>query len=105
MGPLAACGASRERWRVRRFPDTRVSVVTALASDDIATRERATGAVIEAYRAPVIAAPDGNYLIGRSSVEPSGVLRVVRISDGANVTLRFPGAQGVLDDYYQPDWR
>jgi hypothetical protein len=49
--------------------------------------------------------PDGNYLIGRSSVSPSGVLRVVRISDGANVTLRFPGAQGVLDDYYQPDWR
>lgn len=40
---------------MRRFPDTRVSVVTALASDDIATRERATGAVIEAYRAPVIA--------------------------------------------------
>ena len=49
--------------------------------------------------------PEGNYLIGRSSVSPSGVLRVVRISDGANVTLRFPGAQGVLDDYYQPDWR
>lgn len=44
-----------ERWRVRRFPDTRVSVVTALASDDIPTRERATGAVIAAYRAPVVA--------------------------------------------------
>jgi hypothetical protein len=49
--------------------------------------------------------PDGNYLIGRSSVEPSGFLRLVRLSDGAGVVLRFPNGQGGLDDYYQPDWR
>ncbi len=44
-----------ESWRVRRFPETRVSVVSALASDDAATRERATAVVIAAYRTPVIA--------------------------------------------------
>jgi hypothetical protein len=49
--------------------------------------------------------PDGNYLIGRSSVQPSGFLRLVRLSDGAQVVLRFPSGQGGLDDYYQPDWR
>lgn len=40
---------------MRRFPDTRVSVVTALSSTDQVQRERATGLVIEAYRTPVIA--------------------------------------------------
>ncbi len=49
--------------------------------------------------------PDGNYLIGRSSVSPSGFLRLLRVSDGADLILRFPNAQGGLDDYYQPDWR
>lgn len=49
--------------------------------------------------------PDGNYLLGRSSVSPTGFLRLVRVSDGANLILRFPAAQGGLDDYFQPDWR
>ena len=44
-----------ESWRVRSFPETRVSVVSALASEDAATRDRATSAVIAAYRTPVIA--------------------------------------------------
>jgi len=40
---------------VPRFPDTRVSVVAALAGDDLDARERATGMVMAAYRSPVIA--------------------------------------------------
>ncbi len=42
-------------FAVRQFPDTRASIVTALASDDTQTRERAAGLVVEAYRSPVIA--------------------------------------------------
>jgi DNA-directed RNA polymerase specialized sigma24 family protein len=37
------------------FPDTRVSLVEALSSDDQATRARAVELVVQAYRAPVIA--------------------------------------------------
>ena len=40
---------------VRKFPETRVSIVTELSSGDATQRERATSLVIEAYRAPVIA--------------------------------------------------
>ena len=45
--------------------------------------------------------PDGTYIIGRSSA--SG-LRLMRVSDGANVLLRFNSATG-SHDYFQPDWR
>ena len=55
MIALVASWPGGESWRVRRFPETRVSVVSALASDDAATRDRATSAVIAAYRTPVIA--------------------------------------------------
>lgn len=48
----ALAGGAR---RLRAFPETRVSVVVALSSPDIAVRERATAAVLEAYRDPVIA--------------------------------------------------
>lgn len=37
------------------FPDTRVSLVAALSSEDQATRARAVDLVVQAYRAPVIA--------------------------------------------------
>lgn len=46
--------------------------------------------------------PDGTYIIGRSS--ESG-LRLVRVSDGANVLLRFSSATDCCHDYFQPDWR
>ena len=52
---LVAPASEGQSWRVRRFPETRISVVSALASDDAATRDRATGAVIATYRVPVIA--------------------------------------------------
>jgi hypothetical protein len=61
---------------------------------------RATGT---ASFSPGIAwSPDGTYIIGRSS--ESG-LRLVRVSDGANVLLRFSSATGCCHDYFQPDWR
>jgi len=47
--------------------------------------------------------PDGTYVIGRNA-DVSG-LRVIRVSDGASVTLRFPSATGCCHDYWQPDWR
>jgi RNA polymerase sigma-70 factor (ECF subfamily) len=40
---------------VSTFPDTRVSLVAALSSEDQATRARAVDLVVQAYRAPVIA--------------------------------------------------
>jgi RNA polymerase sigma-70 factor (ECF subfamily) len=40
---------------VTAFPDTRVSLVAALSSDDQATRARAVDLVVRAYRTPVIA--------------------------------------------------
>ena len=48
--------------------------------------------------------PDGTYVIGRSS-DYQGGLRVLRVSDGASVSLRFPTATGCCNDYFQPDWR
>lgn len=44
-----------ERWRVGVFPETHLSLVAGLSSDDSAVRERAVDLVIRAYRAPVIA--------------------------------------------------
>jgi hypothetical protein len=49
--------------------------------------------------------PDGTYIIGRASDNFSG-LRVLRVSDGANITLRFSAPEGwCCRDYWQPDWR
>ncbi len=48
--------------------------------------------------------PDGTYVIGRSS-EYEGGLRLIRVNDGAAVSLRFPTATGCCHDYWQPDWR
>jgi hypothetical protein len=48
--------------------------------------------------------PDGTYIVGRDSDNSSG-LRVVRLSDGANITLRFNAEAGCCRDYWQPDWR
>jgi hypothetical protein len=50
--------------------------------------------------------PDGAYIVGRSNVNYSTEgLRLVRVTDGASVLLRFRTAQGYFEDYYQPDWR
>lgn len=49
--------------------------------------------------------PDGTYLVGRSSAPPEVALRVIRISDGADVPMGFRTATGGTADYYQPDWR
>jgi hypothetical protein len=47
--------------------------------------------------------PDGTYVIGHNGEDFA--LRVVRVSDGAAVSLRFPTATGCCHDYGQPDWR
>ena len=47
--------------------------------------------------------PDGIYVVGRAS-DYSG-LRLVRVSDGAAVSLQFPSGASCCHDYYQPDWR
>jgi hypothetical protein len=47
--------------------------------------------------------PDGTYVIGRSG--EGGGLRLLRVSDGANVMVRFSTATGCCHDYWQPDWR
>lgn len=47
--------------------------------------------------------PDGKYIIGRSN-QTIG-LRLLRVSDGADVLVRFPTATGCCHDYWQPDWR
>lgn len=49
--------------------------------------------------------PDGTYLVGRNAESSDIALRVVRVSDGANVLLRFRTPTGSTADYYQPDWR
>jgi hypothetical protein len=47
--------------------------------------------------------PDGTYIIGRSVV-PTGALRMLRVSDAAEVLLRYRHLNANMD-YYQPDWR
>jgi hypothetical protein len=52
--------------------------------------------------------PDGKYIVGRP--ESGDALRVLRLSDGASVLLRFGGVEGssgliCCHDYWQPDWR
>lgn len=48
---------------------------------------------------------DGTYIIGRSSDPSYSGLRLVRVSDGAFVMLRYRIPSGGYEDYYQPDWR
>jgi hypothetical protein len=47
--------------------------------------------------------PDGTYIVGRSS--QSATLRLLRVSDGADVLLSFDSPSGCCHDYWQPDWR
>ncbi|MBC8086658.1 MAG: hypothetical protein H7Z40_05295 [Phycisphaerae bacterium] len=50
--------------------------------------------------------PDGRYIIGRSEQFPQQMLRVVRLSDNANVVLKFKHpTSGASLDFFQPDWR
>ena len=49
--------------------------------------------------------PDGKYLVGRSSRYFYPYLRLLRVSDGASVELRFISPERHYEDYYQPDWR
>jgi RNA polymerase sigma factor (sigma-70 family) len=56
-------------FAVRHFPDTRASIVTALASEDSSTRERAAALVIEAYRAPVIAVLERKWNLQHADAE------------------------------------
>lgn len=51
--------------------------------------------------------PDGAYLLGRSASYADWGLRVVRLSDGVSVLLRFRNVFGTgpLEEVYQPDWR
>jgi hypothetical protein len=47
--------------------------------------------------------PDGTYIVGRDG---GGLgMRVLRVSDGSTVILRFSSATGCCHDYWQPDWR
>ncbi|MFL5481888.1 MAG: TolB family protein [Gemmatimonadaceae bacterium] len=49
--------------------------------------------------------PDGKYVIGRSSQSYTEVgLRIIRVSDGAQVVAGFVSGFSQMD-YYQPDWR
>lgn len=48
--------------------------------------------------------PDGKYVIGRSIPDFAPYLRIVRVSDGADVLARFVSGNTVMD-YFQPDWR
>ena len=50
--------------------------------------------------------PDGVYIVGRNSQYGfSDALRMVRVSDGVNVLMRFSAPTGGRQDYFQPDWR
>jgi hypothetical protein len=50
--------------------------------------------------------PDGVYLIGRAGGSFSlQALRLVRVSDGAMMLLRFPTPDTSAEEYFQPDWR
>ena len=46
--------------------------------------------------------PDGVYVVGRGS---EGTLRLIRVSDGTAVDLRFLAGSSCCHDYFQPDWR
>jgi len=47
--------------------------------------------------------PDGKYIIGRD--RDGLALRIVRVSDGMDVFMRYRDADTFFIDYYQPDWR
>lgn len=49
--------------------------------------------------------PDGVFIVGRNSDNSQIGLRVIRVSDGAQVLLRARTSTGSDVDYYQPDWR
>ena len=50
--------------------------------------------------------PDEAYIIGRSQLTTNtGMLRIVRTSDGTDVILRLKNATDGLEDYIEPDWR
>lgn len=55
-----------------------------------------------AYLSGISWSPDAAYIVGRN--EPGG-LRMVRVSDGADVVLRFRNASREFEEYIQPDWR
>jgi hypothetical protein len=46
--------------------------------------------------------PDGAYVVGHSSELG---LQLLRVNDGAAVSLRFPSVGGSYHEYLQPDWR
>jgi hypothetical protein len=45
---------------------------------------------------------DGVYVLGRLLL---GLMRIVRVSDGAEVSVTFPDGGVSFHDYLQPDWR
>lgn len=57
------------------------------------------------YSPGVAWSSDGTYVVGRSSDLSYNGLRLVRVSDGAFVMLRYRTPAGGYEDYYQPDWR
>lgn len=59
--------------------------------------------MLGAYFSPGMSwSPDGIYVVGRASDE---TLRLVRVSDGTAVDLRFLAGSVCCHDYFQPDWR
>ena len=56
-------------YAVRQFPETRISIVAELSSEDSALRERATALVIEAYRTPVIAVLERRWNLQQADAE------------------------------------
>jgi hypothetical protein len=79
--------------------DGRLVVINADGSD-----RRAVGNAVN-FSPGLTWSPDGAYLAGRSA--PLVALRIVRVSDGDDVSLRFPrvGSTTIVEDYFQPDWR
>lgn len=68
------------------------------------TGRRALGSFI--FSPGLAWSPDGTYLVGRnSSFAVATGLRVLRVSDGADVLLHFRSPAGNVEDYFQPDWR
>ena len=68
------------------------------------TDRRALGAPV--FLPGITWSPDGAYILGGLRDEPNGpAMRMVRVSDGADVQLKFRTRTGELQRYYQPDWR
>ena len=76
------------------------SILTVINADGSGRRVLAS----EEFNLGVAWSPDGIYVIGQTSDAQD--LRVIRVSDGSAVSLRFPeSASGCCNDYRQPDWR